>query len=184
MVSVAQVAGSSVLSLQKFLGKHYGEPVWQKALEQLPSAEADALRGIVMPVNWYPTESYLRVMHAARGLVNDDAYFDRFGAFAAEFQINAFRKVLLRFTSPSFFLDRAGRLWARSHDTGTWEVEGGHKRMRGTLRDFAVVDPDYCRVLVAWIHRASQLTGTKGRTEHPACRARGDEACVFEGGWE
>lgn len=40
------------------------------------------------------------------------------------------------------------------------------------------------RVLVAWIHRASELTGTRGQTVHPQCRARGDEACVFEGWWE
>jgi hypothetical protein len=178
------VAGSSVLSLQVFLRRAYGEGVYEQALARLPPAEGAPLRGIVMPVRWYPTDSYIHALHVAHDLTGDSEFYDRFGAFAADFQINAFRRLLLRFTSPAFFLDRAGRLWARSHDTGHWEVEGGNKRVRGTLRDFAVVDADYCRVLVAWIHRASELTGTRGQTVHRECRARGDDACVFEGWWD
>jgi hypothetical protein len=181
---VARVSGASVLSLQVFLGRTYGLGTYERVLDRLPPEEATPMRGILLPVNWYATHPYIRALHVARDLTADDDFFERFGAFAAEYQINAFRRVILRFASPAFFLDRAGRLWARSHDTGSWEVEGGHKRVRGTLRDFAVVDPDYCKVLVAWIHRASQLTGTRGQTVHPACRARGDEACVFEGWWE
>lgn len=182
--AVPKVGGASVLSLQVFLRKTYGEDVYDRALDRLPPEEAAPMRGIILPVNWYPTEAYIRALHVAHRLTGDEEFFERFGAFAADYQINAFRRVLLRFASPVFFLDRAGRLWARSHDTGTWEVEGGNKRVRGTLRDFAVVDVDYCRVLVAWIHRASEMTGTRGETVHPECRARGDDACVFDGRWE
>jgi len=181
---VAKVAGSSLLSLQRFLVKAYGEELYARALDTLPAVEAEPLRGIVLPVNWYPAPAYIGALKAAARLSEDDSFFERYGAFAADFQINAFRKFILRFTSPTFFLDRAGRMWDRSHDTGQWEIEGGDKRMRGTLREFAIVDADYCRVLVAWIHRASELTGTRGQTVHLACRARGDEACVFEGTWE
>jgi hypothetical protein len=181
---VANVAGSSLLSLQVFLRKAYGESLYSRALDTLPREQAEPFRGIVLPVNWYPAPGYILAVKAAAALSGDDEFFDRYGAFAADFQINAFRKFVLRFASPVFFLDRAGRMWRRSHDTGEWEIEGGEKRMRGTLRGFAIVDADYCRVLVAWIHRASQLTGTRGNTTHPACRARGAEACVFEGRWE
>ncbi len=180
---MAKVAGSSVLSLQVFLTKTYGPRAYEDALDRLPPDAAAPMRGIVMPVNWYSTDAYMAALHAAHDRSGDPAFFEKFGIFAADFQINAFRKVLLRFTSPAFFLDRAGRLWARSHDTGRWEVEGGERRVRGTLRDFAVVDADYCRVLVSWIHRASQLTGTRGQTVHRECRARGGQACVFEGWW-
>jgi hypothetical protein len=173
-----------VLSLQVFLQKTYGEDAYERALDRLPTEDAAPLRGIVLPVKWYPTHSYIGALHAGRDLTGDAEFFESFGAFAADFQINFFHKFLLRFASPVFFLDRAGRLWARSHDTGRWEVEGGDRRMVGKLRDFAVVDADYCRVLVAWIHRASELTGTRGQTVHTVCRARGEYACVFEGSWE
>jgi hypothetical protein len=55
--------------------------------------------------------------------------------------------------------------------------------MRGTLRSFAVVDADYCRVLTAWIHRAAEMTGVRGDVTHPECRARGAPADVFTGWW-
>jgi hypothetical protein len=180
---VASTSGASVLSLQVFTRKTYGEGVYERALGRLGQEEAAPIGGIVLPVNWYPTSAYVHALHACHELTGDPEFFERYGAFAADFQITAFRKFILRFASPVFFLDRAGRLWARSHDTGTWEVEGGDRRVRGTLRDFAVVDAAYCRVLVAWIHRASQLTGTRGHTVHNTCRARGDDACVFEGWW-
>ena len=182
--TVPKVSGASVLSFQVFLRKAYGEGLYDRALDRLPAEEAAPLRGILMPVNWYETHSYIRALHAAHEVTGAADFFERFGAFAADYQINAFRRVLLRFTSPAFFLDRAGRLWARSHDTGTWTVEGGNRRIRGTLREFAIVDADYCRVLVHWIHRASEITGVRGQTNHTACRARGDDACVFDGSWE
>jgi len=181
---VARVAGTSVLSWKLFLTKKYGGGLYERVLASLPREDAGSLGGIVLPVNWYPTDAYIRALHASHELAGDPAFFEHFGSFAADFQISAFRKFILRFTSPTFFLDHAGRMWARSHDTGLWEVTGGPKHVTGKLRDFAVVDVDYCRVLVAWIHRASQLTGTRGQTTHPACRARGDDACVFEGSWE
>ncbi|HEY3822755.1 MAG TPA: hypothetical protein VGL81_36575 [Polyangiaceae bacterium] len=180
---VAQVAGSSLLSFQRFLRETYGEGVYERALDALPAEDAAPMRGILLPIHWYATHPYIRALHAAHALTGDASFFEKFGVFAADYQITFFRKFILRFATPVFFLDRTARIWARTHDTGTWEVEGGTKRVRGTLRDFAVVDADYCRVLVAWVHRASQLTGTRGETVHLACRARGDAACVFEGWW-
>ena len=82
-----------------------------------------------------------------------------------------------------FFLDRAGRMWHRFHDSGEWEVEGGDKWLRGRLRGFSVVDEKYCRVLAAWIKRAGQMTGARGEVSHPECRARGAASCLFEGWW-
>jgi hypothetical protein len=173
-----------VLSLQVFLRTAYGADAFARVLDRLQPEDAEPLRGILLPVNWYPTQSYIRALHESHALTGEPDFFERFGAFAADYQISAFRKFILRFASPTFFLDHTARLWARSHDTGRWDVEGEYKRVRGTLHDFAVVDADYCRLLVAWIHRASQLTGTRGQTVHRICRARGGDACVFEGWWE
>jgi hypothetical protein len=181
---VPKVGGASVLSLQVFLRKRYGASAYDRTLEFLTEEEAAPLRGILLPVNWYPTQAYIHALHVARALTGDTEFYEEYGAFAAEFQITAFRRALLRFASPHFFLDRAGRLWARSHDTGVWHIEGGDDWMRGTLRDFAIVDADYCSVLAAWIFRASEMTGVQGQMKHTRCRARGDDACIFEGTWE
>src|SRR5579871_3956350 len=109
---MAKVAGTSVMSLQLFLAKSYGDDVYPRALAELKDEDAAALRGIILPVNWYPTDAYLRALHASHALVGKEDFWEKFGAFAADYQISAFRKFVLRFTSPTFFLDHASRLWA------------------------------------------------------------------------
>ncbi len=176
---MAKVSGGSVLCLQTFLAKTYGDEAYARVLESLPPGEASELRGIVLPVNWYPAKAFVDVLCAAHDVFGEPDVFERYGSFAAEFEINAFQKVLLRYTTPTYLVDRASRLWHRFHDT----VDVGRNRMRGTLRGFAVVDARYCRVLVAWLRRAGEMTGARGDVLHPECRSRGAPACVFTGWW-
>jgi hypothetical protein len=180
---MARVAGGPILSLRTFLEQAQGPGAFERVLESLPAGDARQLGGIILPVNWYPTEAFIGAMHAAARIFDMPDLWERYGTFAADYEIHAFQRMVLRFTSPLFFLDRAGRIWHRFHDSGQWEVEGGDGALRGTLRDFALVDGDYCRALTAWIGRAGRMTGVKGGVEHSACRARGDEACVFSGWW-
>ena len=181
---MAKVAGGSLLSLRTHVTRTYGDDAFDRVLAEMSPEMADPLRGIVLPIHWYPTASFVRAIEVAARIFDPDAFYESYGAFAAEFEINAFQKIVLRFTSPLFLVERAGRIWNRFHDTGAWQVEGSRNHLSGTLRDFAIVNANYCRVLAAWILRACQLTGARGTIAHSACRARGDEACVFEGTWE
>jgi hypothetical protein len=181
---VAKVSGGSVLCLRTFLERTYGEQAFERVLADLPPPEANELRGIVLPVNWYPAQAFVGALFKAHDVFGEDDVFERYGAFAAEFEINAFQKILLRYTTPMYLIDRASRLWHRFHDTGEWRVEAGKNRIRGTLRGFAVVDSRYCRVIVAWLRRAGEMTGARGDVLHPECRSRGAPACVFTGWWD
>jgi hypothetical protein len=181
---VARIAGGSVLSLRVFLERTYEEGAFARALDRLPDDVAAPLREIVLPVNWYPVHSFIAVLHAGHGLWGGLDYYERYGTFAAEYEIAAFQRFLLRFSTPAYFMDRAGRLWHRFHDSGEWDVQGAGNRLKGTLRDFVVVDAHYCRVVAAWIKRAGEMTGTRGQVVHTECRARGGAAEVFEGWWE
>jgi hypothetical protein len=181
---VGKTSGAALLALQRYFVHEHGDDAFDRVLERLPAELAEALRGIILPVQWYPTEAFVGAIEAAAVIDGRPDFFEIYGTAAAEFEITAFQKVLLRLTSPAFLVQRTGRVWNRFHDTGTWEVEGHGKTMRATLREFAVVSEGYCRVLTAWLRRAGQLTGSKGgNVEHPACRARGDEACLFTGWW-
>jgi hypothetical protein len=180
---VGQISGGSVLSLRTYLERLQGPGTLDKVLDRMPPEEGAALRGIVLPVNWYPTLSFVHALHAAEGMLRDPHFYETYGAFAAEYQINAFQRFALKFSSPIYLLDRAGRMWRRFHDSGDWVVEGDRQHMKGTLRNFAVVDARYCRVVAAWIQRAGQMTGARGEVAHPECRARGAAACVFAGWW-
>jgi len=181
---VANIAGGSCLALRSYVDGAHGVGAFAKLLDGLAPADSDPLRGILLPVSWYPVRSFAAALHASARLSGDPAFYERYGGYAAEFEIAAFQRVLLRFSTPAFFMDRAGRLWSRFHDSGAWEVHGSGNRLRGTLRDFALVDPRYCRVLGAWIKRAGEMTGSRGDVAHPECRSRGGAAEVFDGWWE
>ncbi len=177
-----RVAGSSVLAVRVFLEKKLGAQGFTKVLAKLPPHLSEPFAGIVMPVNWYPTESYMAVCHAAADLIGD-RFFEDFGEFAAEFEITTFQRILLRFASPAAFVEHTGRLWPRFHDTGVWTVESADNEIRGTLRNFAIVDAGLCRLWIAWIQRAGRMSAARFEVRHPECRARGFEACVFTGSW-
>ena len=183
MPSVGQIAGGSVLSLRTYLERLQGVGTFDKVLGRMPPEEAAPLRGIILPVNWYPTLCFVHALHAAEAMLHDADLYEHYGSFAAEYEINAFQRFVLKFSSPTYLLDRAGRMWHRFHDSGDWEVEGDARHMKGTLRNFAVVDARYCRVVAAWIKRAGQMTGAHGEVARPECRARGTDACVFVGWW-
>jgi hypothetical protein len=179
------VAGSSVIALRTFLGEKLGQEGYARLLSELPPHVTEPLHGILLPVNWYPLASYLAVMNAAarHGSIGGPAFFEEFGEFSAEYEITTFQRIILRFTSPAAFVEHAGRLWPRFHDSGHWEVESADKKIRGTLRNFAVVDPGFCRVLAAWIRHAGRLSAARFDLRHSECRARGADACVFSGSW-
>jgi hypothetical protein len=183
MRRVGQIAGGSVLSYRTYLERLQGPGTFDKVLGRMAPEDAAPLRGIIMPVAWYPTVCFVHALHAGEAMLRDAEFYENYGAFAAEYEISAFQRFALKFTSPTYLLDRAGRMWHRFHDTGDWEVEGDRHRMKGTLRNFAIVDARYCRVVAAWIKRAGQMTGARGEVAHPECRARGAEACVFTGWW-
>jgi len=177
------IAGGSVLALRSYVERTQGAGSFDRLLDDLDPADAEPLRAIILPVNWYPVRSFAAALHATARLSGDPSFYERYGAFAAEFEITSFQRVLLRFATPAFFMDRAGRLWSRFHDSGEWQVEGSGKHLRGTLRGFAFVDPRYCRVLGAWIKRAGEMTGSRGDVAHPECRARGSDVEVWDGWW-
>jgi hypothetical protein len=181
---VAKTSGAAVMALQTYLTKNFGEKAFETVLMRMKHEDAAPLRGIILPLSWYPTLSFVRALETAHANFGQNDFYEKYGYAAAEFEITTFQKLLLKLTSPGFLLGRAGKVWNRYHDTGAWEIHGSGKQVEAYLRDFGVVSAGYCRMLTEWMRRAGQLTGSKGgNVEHPQCRARGDDACLFKAWW-
>jgi hypothetical protein len=183
---IATTAGTSILSLQAWVQSNLGGQGWESVLLQLPAEHAQELRGILVSSKRYPTAAFVAAVDAAAELDGRPDSHERYGEWAAGYMINAFFKFLLRFKSPAWALGRGMRIWRSFHSTGEWklEVDESARRLRGELSDFAIVNPNYCRLLVGWIRGAGRLTGApRLRVAHPYCRARGAPACVFTGEW-
>lgn len=139
----------------------------------------------VLAVGWYPLEPVIRFHRAVdqRFGTGDLSLVEEIGRHSAEWQLNAFHKLVLRFKKPSYIINKAGQLWSRYHQTGRWEVE---ERADGTvigrLHDFAVADECFCTRERGWFARAIELTGGRNVVvQEPRCRAFGAPFCEYVG---
>jgi hypothetical protein len=181
---MSQTSGAAVLSFQVFLERAHGEEAYENVIGQLPLALSGPMHGIILPAQWYPTAAFVRAIEVAHQQFGENDLYERYGEFAAEFEITTFQKLLLRFTNPGQMLHRASQSWRRFHQSGEWTTSTMGKTMRGELRGFSEVSEGYCRVLRTWILQAGRLTGAEGEVDHAECRAKGADVCVFSGWWK
>ena len=95
-----------MLAVRVYLDKRLGANGYAKVLSEMPPHLAEPVSGILLPVNWYPTDSYLAALHAAAGVLGP-GFFEEFGEFAAEFEVTTFQRLMLRFASPAAFVEHA-----------------------------------------------------------------------------
>ena len=181
---MAQAKGTIYLSVEKFVRERWGDEAVQQCLQALSDEDRQVLDE-VLAVGWYPLEPVIRFHRAVdeRFGTGDLALVEQIGRYSAEWQLNAFHKLVLRFKSPKYIVAKAGQLWSRYHETGRWEVESpAPDTVIGRLHDFAVADECFCTRERGWFARALELTGGKDVTvEEPRCRARGAPYCEYVG---
>ena len=184
MESVPTTSGASLLPLQTYAKLHLGDSGWDQILAIMPAQQALELRGIILPQRWYPTEAFVAALEVVGAKLGTEKFFETYGEWAARYKINAFFRFLLRFTSPNWVVTRGMKIWRSLHSHGEWQVELDDHHFRGTLSNFGVVNPSYCRVVVGWIRGAGRTTGLDDpQTSHPECRAHGFPACLFVAEW-
>jgi hypothetical protein len=180
-ICVPTTSGNSILSLSNFLAEHHGPGAFAAVLAELPN---DDLSGIIIPQRQYPTASYIAAVDTACRLFDPDRMPERFGEWAARNNLNSLFRFLLKFSTPAWAVSRGTRVWRTFHSTGEWETEITDRTFHGTLRDFAVVNGNYCRVVAGWIRGAGRLTGADiFGVSHARCRSSGSPVCVFTAEW-
>lgn len=186
MPEASQTFCTSFLSLRQYLGEQHGAAAWKRVRDTLAAERGVELPAVIAPGTWLPTQHFVTALHVAHGLFGPDDFYLRFGRAAAEYEVKWVHRVVLRFTSPLWVLDRAGDVWKKAHTTGHWRIESDRAHhLRGSLYGFGVVDRAYCDSLLGWLQRALVMTGAdKLDMAETRCRARdGADACVYEGTW-
>ena len=61
------------MSLRAFLERTYGQGAFLRVLDQLPPAEAEPFREIILPLSWYPVHSFMKLVHASHDLWHEEA---------------------------------------------------------------------------------------------------------------
>lgn len=184
----AQLKGSAYLSTLAFIDSQFGAPGKQRVLERLPADDRQMLTGMVLPIQWYPLAPFprlLRAMETELGRGDLSLVVER-GTWAAVQDMRTVHKVLLKFVTPQWVVEKGMKLWPNFHTSGRWEAKrDGDHGARATLRDLGVVDDAMCATLKGWILGLLQLAGIKrASVDHVECRARGAATCVFNVSWK
>jgi len=175
-----------MLANREFLEREFGTQAFEQVLRGLPAVHYEPLHGVPIAHEWYPLASMMAFIDEASRVFSCRDYHERIGAFQAEYDLHFVHRFLLKFTSPLWVIDRGGRLWSDYFNSGRWEIVKGAKprTLVGTLRDFAFINADHCRIVTGFLERAGQLTGAAAtRVVHTKCVAAGAPACIFEGKW-
>jgi predicted hydrocarbon binding protein len=183
---MARIKGTNLVHTRSFVESGFGADGWSAVLAAMP-AESRAAVGSILAVGWYPAHLHVEMVHAierALGPTRPDILRDA-GAYSADFDVTRIHRILFRFANPGFILEKVAEIWGRFYETGHWTLERpSPTAVVATLRDFEIVDAPYCAFMAGYYVRLFELVGAKDvQVAHRACRARGDEACVFEGSW-
>jgi hypothetical protein len=179
--STVKANGTVFASMRLFTERNFGDKAVERCLATLSKPDRDLLAAAV-PVGWYPVSSVFRFLRAVDTVCGkgDLKLCHEIGRFSADWQLNSFHKLFLRFKSPAWLFDKGARLFNQYYNAGRFAVappEPG--RMSGQLHDF-IADEAFCARELGWIERAVELTGGKGVTlSEPRCRIKGDPYCEY-----
>ncbi len=183
---MASFHGSIFTSARMFARDRFGEAAEARCLAAL-APEDRRLLDSIGPEGWHPTAPVL-LFHRQLDMLygfGDLAMCRELGRYSAQWALNSFLRLFLRFRTPQWLFDRAGTLWSRYHDSGSWLLSpSAPGRIHGQLRDFEVVDRAFCMRLSGWLLGAVELTGGReALVVETRCRALGDDCCEFAGTW-
>lgn len=183
---MAKAKGTNLLHMRTFVRERFGSDAWSRVLAELEPDAREELGGLVA-VGWYDLPLQVELLRAIDRVLGkgDTSLISDIGEFEANQDLTRIHKLFMKFATPAYVLEKARDYWARFYDTGTWEVtRHAGRSASGTLRGLGVVDRTFCVYLQAYIYRMFLLSGAAdGQIRHTRCRARGDDACTFEGSW-
>jgi hypothetical protein len=182
--------GTLIQHARTFVGAREGKEGWSSLVGTMSEDDQGAIGGVVS-IGWYEEHLFARLLRALddrdtrKAASRGGGRVRELARFEAEQDLTVVHRVFLRLANPAYVLEKAGEYWGRFHDTGAWVVtRRGPRAASGELRGWGVVDAVYCAYLAAYIERTFELVGaTDVACAHQRCRARRDEACVFEGHW-
>jgi hypothetical protein len=157
-----QIKGSAVKSISDFLKKFHPEkfPIW---LKSLPEDSRKIFENPVLSSNWYSLKDAAIVPTEVLGrmLYNDEVKGAwQCGRYSAESALTGIYKFFIKAASPSYIVDRAGRVFSTYYQPCRMEVvEKGNDWVKLQIRDFDESSRLIEHRIGGWIERAIEIHG-------------------------
>ena len=184
-----RIKGSVLITRLNMLRQHGGQNRLDEVLKRLPEADRLALRGMILPIAWYPLEMNLRLDAAIADVLSPE---DRaralkdMGRASAEDNLKGAHHVFLRAGEPHFLLSQAAQIYRFYYSVGhrTYEKSGPRTAVIRTFDAETVTEAD-CLTIIGWHEKAVEMSGGKNvHIAHAQCRAGGAPHCEYTISWE
>src|SRR3954463_15749312 len=102
--------GVVLKSIRLFTERNFGAKAVERCMATLPTAERELLSS-ASAVGWYPVDTVFRFLRAVDSVCGkgDLKLCHEIGRFSADWQLNSFHKLFLRFKSPAWLFDKGAR---------------------------------------------------------------------------
>jgi hypothetical protein len=180
-----KVKGSALRARARWVHDRGDEAVarFEEALS--PGTRAQARAGFLVH-EWYEYETFIELNEVIDRLFGkgDYALCRELGRYACEVNLNTIYKLLIRFGSVNFILQRAATAWRVNYSEGTMEVlestdQAARLRITGLTRPHRT----HCLSVLGWVVRAAELSGATVVEEKETCRCLGDPECELWFRW-
>jgi uncharacterized protein (TIGR02265 family) len=184
-----RIKGSVLITRLNMLRQHGGQNRVDEVLKRLPEADRLALRGMILPIAWYPLEMNLRLDAAIADVLSPEdraRAFKDMGRASAEENLKGAHHVFLRAGEPHFLLSQAAQIYRFYYAVGhrTYEKAGPKLAVIRTFDSETVTEAD-CLTIIGWHERAVEMSGGKNvHIAHALCRAGGAPHCEYQISWE
>lgn len=184
-----RIKGSVLITRLNMLRQHGGQTRVDEVLKRLPEADRLALRGMILPIAWYPLDMNLRLDAAIADVLSPEdraRAFKDMGRSSAEENLKGAHHVFLRPGEPHFLLSQAAQIYRFYYSVGhrSYEKTGPRSAVLRTFDAEAVTEAD-CLTIIGWHEKAVEMSGGKNvHITHALCRATGAPHCEYQISWE
>ena len=182
-----RIKGFVLSSRINFVKERFGAEALEKILAALPPADAERLRGVILPSSWFPVEVEERLDEAIIRVIGgrSEEAFRELGRQSAVKNLAKFQTAFLKGKDPLRFLAQTPSIYKIYYDAGSREYQptGENSGVLITTGAENVTVGD-CLTIMGWHEQALEMVGAKGvKITHPVCRARGGTVCRYEVSW-
>ena len=183
----AHVKGTLLLAAIEHLEQTHGREVLEKVVSGLPPEVRSRLRGVVLPVAWFPLETYERLLESAEGVLGegDGAAALEIGAATAGRDLPTTHRLFMQSATPAMALSRIPQLWRTYHSRG--EVEITQVPAGGWRLEIRDLSPDtylHAMAMCGFYQKLLELAGARDvRVALLSSRGRGDDRTITSLRW-
>jgi hypothetical protein len=185
--TAGSVQGSVLMSRLAFVRNNAGDDGVSRILARLTDDDRKHLGGPMLPHDWYPFATNVRLdLAIAEEMKKGDVIFRELGVASAIDNLGS--KAQRRYVAagdPHGLLQHTTAIYSIYYDTGyrRYEKVGDKKAILRTYSSQSF-SPEDCLTVVGWHEKAIEMCGGKGaRVTEAKCRARGDEVCEYVCEW-